>query len=65
MTRYGTPYFVSMASARRYYAWQGLTPTDVARKLDAAEIYIGPPDLAPGLHLVVIDQGTRYAIEED
>jgi len=67
MTRYGTPYFVSRAAAERYYGDcepHGTAAEVVARKLKAREIYIGPPKTEPHQRLAIIDNGTRYAIEE-
>lgn len=62
--RVGTSHFVSMASAQRYYADYHLTAAAVARKIAEGEIHIGQPETKPGQTLSLIDNGTRYAIEE-
>lgn len=70
MTRWGTSYFVSKLAACSYY--QTAMPAanynevldGVNDKLNAGEIHIGKPELREGQRLVVIDEGTRYAIEE-
>jgi hypothetical protein len=62
--QHGTSHFVSKRSARRYYAYENATMADIDRKLADGEIHIGRPPLQPGQHLVLIDQFTRYAIEE-
>lgn len=69
MTRWGTSYFVSKNAAVLYYMpYEGSDWNDaltaVENKLDAGEIHIGKPELKEGQRLVVIDEGTRYAIEE-
>lgn len=70
MTRIGTSHFVSFTKACDYYKGQGmddLTPAALEReiraKIDDGEISIGQPELKPGDRLLVIDDGTRYAIE--
>ena len=69
----GTSHFVSKAHAIRYYlAYESGCYTEchqsataaVAQKLAEGEIHIGEPALKPGQKLLVIDNGTRYAIEE-
>ena len=69
-TRYGTANFVSFTKACDYYKGQGydeLTPAELEReiraKIEDGEIAIGKPDLEPGDRLLLIDDGTRYAIE--
>jgi len=64
MIRIGTSHFVSVATARRYYADYGFTGQYVWRKVKAGEIHIGPPVTKPGQRVEVIDNGTRYAIVE-
>lgn len=68
MTRIGTAYFVSKASAILYYSDYELTAIDaidtVNRKLAEGSIHIGKPPARPGDRVVIIDNGTRYAIEE-
>lgn len=64
--RYGTAHFRTMASAARYY--RDYEPDGLAaaqRKLRAGEIHIGKPQLKPGQQLILIDNGSRYAIEDD
>ena len=63
--RYGTSYFVSFELAVSYYKAYGFSRQDVGSKRARGEIHIGEPRLRPGQRLVVIDEGTRYAIEED
>lgn len=67
----GTSHFVSFTKACDYYKGQGLdelTPAALEReiraKIDDGEISIGKPDLPVGGRLLVVDGGTRYAIEE-
>lgn len=62
--RVGTSYFVSKAHAIRYYAYENATDATIERKLAEGLIHIGKPELKPGHRLTVIDDGTRYAIEE-
>lgn len=71
MIRYGTHHFVTADAARRYYKGQGdadcFGPGWIKRideKIQAGEIAIGKPPLPPGAKLIIIDNGTRYAIEE-
>lgn len=72
----GTPYFASITKACDYYKDQGyfdgdsledLKPAELERliraKVDEGEIYIGKPEIEPGERLLLIDGGTRYAIE--
>jgi hypothetical protein len=63
MTRFGTPYFVSIDAATSYYRDQGDDGfAAVRRKLDAGEIYIGKPPIKDGEVICLIDDGRRYAI---
>ena len=69
--RYGTSHFVNFTKACDYYRDQGnddLTPTELGRlvqgKIDEGEIDLGKPDVPVGGRLLLIDDGTRYAIEE-
>lgn len=68
MTRIGTSYFVDEAAARKYYRPYTSYPMNmykfVEAKIAAGEIHIGKPPLKSGERLIVIDEGTRYAIEE-
>lgn len=64
MIRIGTSYFVSVATARRYYADYGFTRGQVLRKVEIGEIRLGRPDTEPGQKIEIIDNGTRYAIVE-
>ena len=61
--KYGTSYFVSRASAIRYYSQYGLNTDDVDRKIQDTEIIIGRPPLGVSDTLHLIDDGTRYAVE--
>ena len=61
----GTCYFVSLIKAEEYYKVYGFSKQDVKRKLQEGEIKVGLPPLKQGENLVVIDGGTRYAIQVD
>jgi hypothetical protein len=66
----GTCYFVSFTKACDYYRGQSdeLTPAQleriVKRKINEGEISIGKPDVPEGARLLIIDSGTRYALED-
>lgn len=60
----GTSHFVSFTAACEYYADYGYDAADVQKKIDAGEIFIGLPPRRDGQKLSIIDNGTRYAIEE-
>lgn len=62
----GTSHFVSEESAIRYYTDYGYSDVReaVTQKLRDGEIHIGKPPLKENQKLRVIDDGTRYAIEE-
>jgi hypothetical protein len=62
----GTAYFTSRAAAVRYYQDYHYpdTAATVDRKIAEGEIHIGIPPHKLGARVVVIDDGTRYAIEE-
>lgn len=62
----GTSYFVSRELAIRYYRPYHYEDTTraVGAKLAGGEIHIGKPPLQPGDKLLIIDEGTRYAIQE-
>lgn len=64
--RTGTSHFVSKAKAVRYYRdYEGEgAAAAVDSKIAAGEIHIGKPELKPGQHLNIIDNGTRYEIED-
>ncbi len=71
MTTVGTSHFVNFTKACDYYKGQGydeLTPAglerEVRRKLADGEIHLGKPEVGVGDRLVLVDGGTRYAIEE-
>ena len=65
MTTWGTCHFVSLAAAIRYYRDYGEDGEQILGKLERGEIRIGEPtDLKPGDRVVVIDDGTRYAIDD-
>lgn len=65
MIRIGTAYFRSLTTAAQYY--RDTTGNDgyrtASKKLAEGEIYIGRPPCDPGERVVLIDNGTRYAIE--
>lgn len=65
MTRIGTSHFLSFAAAMRYY--RDYYDIDacivVPQKIREGEITIGRPKVKVGEKLVLIDCGTRYAIE--
>ena len=68
--RIGTAHFVNFTKACDYYRNQGndeLTPAELEKlvraKIEDDEIQIGQPTLKHGERLLVIDGGTRYAIE--
>jgi len=60
----GTCYFPSTFAALTYYAYENATKQDIQAKIDAGEIIIGMPTLGPREKLVLIDNRTRYGIEE-
>ena len=69
--RYGTSNFVNLTKACDYYREQGndnLTPaqleTLVHNKIEDGEIELGKPDVPIGGRLILLDDGTRYGIEE-
>lgn len=66
MTTYGTAYFKDLESACTYYDDYHYPNTfdTVMRKLNEGEIHIGKPTLKPGQTCFLIDNGTRYAIQE-
>lgn len=67
MTLTGTSHFVSFDAAARYYADTeggiGAGTAAAARKLDAGEIHIGPPESKPGDTLKINNEEGRYFIE--
>ena len=65
MTTWGTCHFVSLPAAIRYYREYGYTDEQIIYKLNNGDIHIGKPlELKLGDRVVLIDDGTRYAIEE-
>ena len=71
MTITGTSYFVNFTKACDYYRDQGndeLTPAELERlvrdKIDEGEIHLGKPDVPVGSKLLLLDNGTRYGIED-
>lgn len=62
--RTGTSYFVTKATAIRYYAYEGATEADIDRKLAEGLIHIGEPPTKPTEWIAVIDDGTRYAVDD-
>jgi hypothetical protein len=67
MAMIGTAYFPTLAHAARYYHPYGYANVreTVLRKVHEGEIHIGAPQLKPGQRLILIDDGNRYAIEEN
>ena len=61
----GTNYFVSHFAAYKYYKDYGCDKEEVRRKIRDREIIIGFPPVQPGENIVIIDDGTRYAIQRD
>lgn len=65
----GTSHFVNFTKACDYYRdyVPDYTPADLERyvrgKMDEGEIHLGKPDLDVGQRLLLIDGGTRYAVE--
>lgn len=71
MLIHGTAHFVGFTKACDYYRDQGndeLTPADLERlvrsKIDDGEIYLGKPDVPVGSKLILLDEGTRYGLEQ-
>ena len=65
--RTGTNHFVSVRAAQHYYANQegeGDIVDVVAQKLEDGEIVIGRPVLKEGETFRLIDDGTRYEIDD-
>lgn len=60
----GTAYFPTIAAATAYYRPYGHSPSDVAAKLAAGEIFVGKPYLGHGERAELIDGGLRWAIVE-
>ena len=69
MTITGTSHFVNFTKACDYYRdyVPSRTPAELERavraKIEDGEISLGKPDLEPGERLLLIDDGTRYAVE--
>ena len=70
MTITGTPYFVNFTKACDYYkdaGYDDMSPAELDRvvrqKIDDGEVYIDKPEIQPGERLLLIDNGTRYAIK--
>ena len=64
MIRWGTPNFVSLEAAVKYYATYGEDREDVEYKIENKIIFIGKPELRKG-DTLVIDEDGRYHLEED
>lgn len=62
----GTAWFVNKAAAIRYYREYEFNNAEsaVERKLAEGQIHIGQPPLKSGEALLLIDNGTRYAIDD-
>jgi hypothetical protein len=71
MTIIGTPHFVNFTKACDYYRdyVPSRTPAELERnvraKIAEGEISLGKPDVQVGERLLLIDNGTRYAIERE
>ena len=68
---YGTANFVNFTKACDYYREQGndeIPPAELEKlvrgKIAEGEIALGKPDVPVGGRLLLVDAGTRYAIEE-
>jgi hypothetical protein len=61
----GTCYFVSHFAAYKYYRAYGCTKEEVRRKIQDREIVIGFPPVKQGENIVIVDNGTRYAIQRE
>lgn len=61
----GTCYFVSHYAAYKYYKEYGCNKDEVRRKIRDREIVIGFPPVKQGENIVIVDNGTRYAIERE
>lgn len=65
---WGTSHFVSLSAAIIYYhpyepgATSAQVRATVERKISEGSIHIGKPVLRPSETLLIIDDGTRYAI---
>jgi hypothetical protein len=71
MTIIGTSHFVNFTKACDYYKGQGYDDLSVSElerfvrdKLDDGEIELGKPELNIGETLLLIDEGTRYAVSQ-
>jgi len=66
-TMFGTPYFLSIRNARRYYSGYGYDDVDAAvnHKIEHGKIFIGTPPLKPGqtAHLNT-GEGRYFIIEQ-
>jgi hypothetical protein len=60
----GTSYFPSRKAAKQYYVYEQATYPDIDRKIAEGLIHIGLPPCQRGQRIVLIDNGTRYAVEE-
>ena len=63
MTIVGTSHFVNFTKACDYYAQQDIDAESVRAKVDACEIFLCKPLVKPQERLLLIDDGTRYAVE--
>ena len=70
MTITGTSHFVNFTKACDYYKGQGYDELSVSElerfvraKIEDGEIDLGKPDVKVGERLLLIDDGTRYAVE--
>jgi hypothetical protein len=64
MTIIGTNHFVDRKAANKYYTQYGHTVTDVAVMIECKQIVLGKPKITKGQKLLIVDGGTRYAIQE-
>jgi len=57
-----TNHYVDERAARRCYKDYGWNPDNVPRDIKDGTIVMGPPALAAGETLILVDEGARYAI---
>ena len=71
MTITGTSHFVNFTKACDYYKGQGYDHLGVSAlesfvraKIESGEIELGKPDVLMGVRLVLLDNGTRYGLQD-
>jgi hypothetical protein len=72
MLIHGTANFVNFTKACDYYKSQGYdydTPDELEQfirtKIADGEIEIGKPDVPVGMTLILLDNGTRYGLQDE